>query len=96
MLKKLRNLLNPTPEPLPMLRATATAPIRKQPGRTEYQRGILTRAPDGGWQVTLTGAQGSGMLRSMSLANGLVVLPHDRGAVAAGEWVDVVGFEGLV
>ena len=85
-----------TPEPLPMLRATATASIRKQPGRTEYQRGILTRAPDGRWQVTLTGAQGSGMLRSMSLANGLVVLPHERGAVAAGEGVDVMGFEGLV
>jgi len=85
-----------TPEALPMLRAASTGPIRKQPGRTEYQRGILTRAADGGWQVALTGAQGSGMLRSMSLANGLVVLPHDRGAVAAGEAVEVLAFDGLV
>jgi molybdopterin molybdotransferase len=83
-------------EPLPLLRAASTAPIRKKPGRTEYQRGVVGRAADGGWQVTLTGAQGSGILRSMSQANGLVVLHHGQGNVAAGEAVDVVPFDGLV
>ncbi|MEO8804714.1 MAG: gephyrin-like molybdotransferase Glp [Burkholderiaceae bacterium] len=84
------------PNPLPMLRAASTAPIRKKPGRTEYQRGIVTRSADGSCQVTLTGSQGSGILRSMSEANGLVVLHHEQGNVAAGELVDVLPFDGLV
>ena len=83
--------------PLPMLRAASVQAIRKKPGRTEYQRGIVTRdAVSGDWQVRLTGAQGSGILRSMSEANGLVVLPHAQGRVAAGEMVDVLPFDGLV
>ena len=83
-------------EDLPMLRAASTAPIRKKPGRTEYQRGIVSRRADGSLQVALTGAQGSGILRSMSEANGLVVLHHAQGNVAAGEPVDVLPFDGLV
>jgi molybdopterin molybdotransferase len=82
--------------PLPMLRAASTAPIRKKRGRTEYQRGIVTRNADGSCQVTITGSQGSGILRSMSEANGLVVLHHEQGNVAHGEIVDVLPFDGLV
>jgi molybdopterin molybdotransferase len=82
--------------PLPMLRAASTAAIRKKPGRTEYQRGVVTRSADGSCHVTLTGSQGSGILRSMSEANGLVVLHHEQGSVAAGELVDVLPFDGLV
>jgi len=85
-----------TPEPLLMLRAASVEPIRKRPGRTEYQRGIVERRPDGRSEVRITGSQGSGILRSMSEANGLVVLAHDQGNVAAGEDVDVLPFEGLV
>ena len=100
-----------THKPLPMLRAASTRAIRKKPGRTEYQRGIVTRVAPGGsltaaqagahpsqqqWQVEITGAQGSGILRSMSQANGLVVLHHQQGDVAAGELVDVLPFDGLV
>ena len=81
---------------LPMLRAASVDAIRKKPGRTEYQRGIVTRAADGAWQVRITGSQGSGILRSMSEANGLVVLHHAQGNVAAGELVDVLPFDGLV
>src|SRR5436190_2133200 len=51
-----------TPAPLPMLRAACVKAIRKKPGRTEYQRGIVGRAADGSWQVTITGSQGSGIL----------------------------------
>jgi molybdopterin molybdotransferase len=85
-----------TARPLPMLRAATTTAIRKRPGRTEYQRGIVSRSADGRWKVALTGSQGSGILRSMSLANGLIVLPHDQGNVEAGEDVDVLPFDGLV
>jgi len=85
-----------TPQPLPLLRCAATRPIRKKPGRTEYQRAIVSPAPDGGWQADITGSQGSGILRSMSQANGLMVLHHDQGDVAAGQLVDVLPFEGLI
>nr|WP_269840475.1 gephyrin-like molybdotransferase Glp [Paucibacter sp. M5-1]MCZ7883192.1 molybdopterin molybdotransferase MoeA [Paucibacter sp. M5-1] len=83
------------PQPLPWLRAACLQPLRKKAGRTEYQRGIVSLAPDGGWQVQITGNQGSGILSSMSQANGLVVLGHEQGDVAVGELVDVMPFEGL-
>jgi molybdopterin molybdotransferase len=84
-----------TPSPLLTVRATSVETIRKRPGRTEYQRGIVTRVDGGGWQVSLTGPQGSGILRSMSEANGLIVLGHERGDVASGQPVEVLPFEGL-
>jgi len=85
-----------TPQPLPLLRAVSEEALRKKPGRTEYQRGIVRQADDGRWTVRITGAQGSGILRSMSEANGMVVLHHGQGNVAAGDLVDVIPFNGLV
>ena len=92
----LRAMSGATAEPLPLLRAACTTPLRKKPGRTEYQRGIVSRGPDGRWQVAITGGQGSGILSSMSAANGMVVLHHEQGNVAAGDEVDVMPFDGLV
>lgn len=83
-------------QPVPVLRARTLTRIRKKPGRTEYQRGFLEPGADGVWQVRLTGTQGSGILRSMSEANALIVLNHDEDTIAAGEFVDVLPFEGLV
>lgn len=88
-------LAGATPEPLPVLQARCTSAIRKRPGRTEFQRARVGPAPDGGWQVALTGSQGAGILRSMSEANALLVLRHEQGSVAAGELVDVWLFDGL-
>jgi len=82
--------------PMPLFKATLAAPIRKAPGRTEFQRGILTPAQDGGWQVRTTGDQGSGILSSMSQANCFIVLDAGTGNVAAGEAVDVQLLEGLI
>ena len=82
--------------PLTLVRARATAAIRKKPGRTEYQRGVLARGVDGQPEVRTTGAQGSGILRSMSEANCMVVLHDAQGSVQAGDMVDVLMFEGLV
>jgi molybdopterin molybdotransferase len=92
----LLQMMGATRQPLPLLRAASVAPLRKKPGRTEYQRGIVSPASGGGWQVAITGSQGSGILRSMSVANGLVVLHHEQGNVAAGELVDVIPFDGLI
>ena len=79
---------------LPLLRAKSETAMRKKPGRTEYQRGILERK-NGEWTVRLTGAQGSGILRSMSEANCFVVLGHERDAVRAGDYVEVMLMDGL-
>lgn len=81
---------------LPLLQAQCTSGLRKKAGRTEYQRGIVSRGADGSWQVDITGGQGSGILRSMSQANGLVVLGHQQGNVAAGDIVEVLPFDGLI
>jgi molybdopterin molybdotransferase len=81
---------------LPLLKAHSTEAIRKKPGRTEYQRGRVSTAPDGSLQVKTTGSQGSGVLRSMAEANGLIMLHHAQGNVAVGDAVDVMMFEGVV
>ena len=79
---------------IPLLKATAAENMRKVPGRTEYQRGILFREGSD-WKARTTGQQGSGVLRSMSEANCFIVLEHERGSVKAGEPVGVQLFEGL-
>ena len=80
----------------PLTQAIAEAPIRKKPGRTEFQRAILGRGADGKPTVRLTGSQGAGILRSMSEANCFVILAHEQGNVAAGDWVDIALFDGLL
>jgi len=79
---------------LPMSQALAAEKLRKVPGRTEYQRGVVF-LEGGQWKVRTTGQQGSGVLRSMSEANCFIVLEHERANVAAGEPVQVQLFEGL-
>lgn len=81
--------------PLPLLRARSLGAIRKKPGRTEYQRGIVAPGADSMPEVRITGSQGSGILRSMSEANCMVVLHDEQGSVAAGDMVDILPFEGL-
>ncbi|MBX3601794.1 MAG: molybdopterin molybdotransferase MoeA [Rubrivivax sp.] len=82
--------------PLPLLTVPAAEAIRKRPGRTEFQRGLLERDAAGGWCVRPFAQQGAGILRSMSQADALIVLEHERGSVAAGEPVAVWLFDGLV
>ena len=79
-----------------LMRARSSTAIRKRSGRTEFQRGILSSDANGQPQVRLTGAQGSGILSSMTEANCIVVLGHAQSNVAAGDMVDVLLFEGLV
>ncbi len=84
------------PPLIPTLTASALEPLRKKPGRTEFQRGILSSDPDGRWQVKTTGKQGSGILRSMSLGNCFIVLEHEQGGVEVGEAVTVWPFSALM
>ncbi|MCU0868735.1 MAG: molybdopterin molybdotransferase MoeA [Burkholderiales bacterium] len=81
---------------MPTFKAVLSAPVRKLPGRTEFQRGILERAVDGSWTVRSTGDQGSGILSSMSRADCFIVLPQDSGNQDAGSVVDVQPFDGVL
>jgi molybdopterin molybdotransferase len=84
------------PAPLPIFNVICTENIRKQTGRTEFQRGILFIDTDGVWKVKLTGAQGSAILSSMSLANCFIVLDEMVGNIEAGAMVQVQVLDGIV
>ena len=92
----LLQMMGARPEPEVLLKARSQEAIRKKPGRTEYQRGRVSPAPDGSLQVRTTGSQGSGVLRSMAEANGLIVLHHGQGNIAEGDEVDVMMFDGVI
>jgi molybdopterin molybdotransferase len=82
--------------PLPRFKVPCTSVLKKAPGRTEFQRGILTQDTTGTWTVRVTGEQGSGILRSMAEANCFIILPSEQGNVAAGALVDVQVMEGVI
>jgi molybdopterin molybdotransferase len=92
----LQRLMGASPSEPVLLQARSGEALRKKPGRTEYQRGIVTRSPDGALSVRTTGNQGSGVLSSMVEANGLIVLHHRQGNVAVGDPVDVMMFDGAI
>ncbi len=72
--------------------AIAAEPIRKRPGRTEFQRGIVTQRADGHLQVKPTGDQGSGILMSMSRSNCFIILPLESSDMEIGSSVTVIPF----
>ncbi len=78
------------------LQARALDRLKKRPGRTEYQRGMLSQDETGALVVSTTGEQGSGILSSMSQANCFVILPADSAGVQSGDVVEVEPFSGLV
>lgn len=73
-----------------------TTPLKKTPGRLDFQRGILTADEQGQLHVATTGHQGSHVFSSFSLANCFIVLERERGRVEAGEMVEVEMFNYLL
>jgi molybdopterin molybdotransferase len=92
----LQRLMGQAAGAAPSFKVPCATRLRKRPGRTEFQRGILEPQADGGLVVRGTGDQGSGILRTMSQANCLIVLPHDSGTVEPGDLVEVQPFDGLI
>ena len=94
-LKKLMGLEHK--EPL-VINAISKTSLRKRPGRVEYQRGVLSRIKDTptSHEVVKTGAQGSGILRSMSDANCFIILPMESSGVEIGDEVQVLPFEAII
>ncbi|UCC57549.1 MAG: molybdopterin molybdenumtransferase MoeA [Gammaproteobacteria bacterium] len=84
-----------TPDAYTVTARTTTA-LRKRPGRFEFQRGVLEQSGPGEFTVRSAGAQGSGILRSMSEANCFILLDPDRTNVAIGEEVTVQPFLNLI
>ena len=81
---------------LPAFKVPCMSNLKKAPGRTEFQRGVLAPDTSGNWSVRVTGEQGSGILRSMSEANCFIILPEAQGNVAAGTAVEVQVMEGVI
>ena len=78
------------------VRARTTTALRKRPGRYEFQRGVLEQSGPGEFSVRSAGAQGSGILRSMSEANCFILLDPDCTGVAVGDEVEVQPFQNLI
>ena len=83
-------------EPRIVLTARSRKALKTRRGRTEFQRGILAYDEQEGFVVDSAGGQGSGILSSMVRANCFIVVADDRGAVAAGDEVEVTPFECFV
>ena len=88
----LRHLMAETETETFTMRVPCISKLKKRPGRVEYQRGILERDKNNQWVVKKTGAQGSGILRSMSQANCFIILPMDGETVEPGTIVEVQPF----
>ncbi|MDH5445214.1 MAG: molybdopterin molybdotransferase MoeA [Gammaproteobacteria bacterium] len=70
--------------------------IKKRPGRTDFQRGVLMRNENGELVVDGAGMQASHILSGMSKANCFIILPAESGNIDAGTLVDIQPFYGLI
>jgi len=77
----------------PYVMATAAEPVWRTKERTEARRCRLLHHGDG-WVFTTTGPQGSGILRSMALADGLAFIPPGHPGSEAGTTFMVLLLDG--
>jgi len=84
-----KNLAKPT------IDAVIENPIVNSDGRRIFARAVVQKR-GGQYFARLTGPQGSGILTSMTLANGLVIVPEDKARVAAGDVVQVIMLDEVV
>lgn len=80
----------------PRLQARALTPLKKTPGRLDFQRGIFSSNANGELEVSTTGHQGSHVFSSYSQGNCFIVLERERGSVASGEMVEIEPFNALL
>ena len=73
----------------PEVEAVLEDTVTNRDGRRVFARAIVEKR-GGQYFARLTGHQGSGVLTSMSLANGLVIVPEDTAEVKAGDIVRVM------
>ena len=76
----------------PTVEATLTRKVTSDPGTRTFVR-VRVETDDGERQATPTRASGSGVLSSVALADGWVVVPEEREGIAEGETVAVENWE---
>jgi molybdopterin molybdotransferase len=94
-LPALKRLMGQTDFMQPTFKITCKSGLKKRPGRTDFQRGVMYRDEHGEMVVDGAGMQASHILSGMSKANCFIILPAESGAVAAGEQVEVMPFDGM-
>ena len=72
--------------------ARLTEPIKRKDGRRHYLR-VRLRRTGAGYEAALTGDQGSGILNSLVLADGVAVIPEEADHLPAGAAVEVILLE---
>ncbi|MCX7191605.1 MAG: molybdopterin molybdotransferase MoeA [Candidatus Methylopumilus sp.] len=80
---------------IPLIKAKLLGPIKKIPGRTEFQRGVYVQDDQGLFKVNPLKDQGSGILRSMTEANCFILLHEDLAHLEKDMWVDIQLFDSL-
>jgi molybdopterin molybdotransferase len=73
----------------PLIEAVIEDEVVNSDGRRIFARVVVSER-GGQYFARLTGLQGSGVLTSMALANGLAIIPEDSQGVAAGDRVQVM------
>lgn len=96
VLPALRKMMGKSQTKPLILKARCTSKLRKRPGRTEFQRGIMETDENGELVVHKTGQQGSGILRSMSEANCFIVLSKDSEGIEVNSMINIQPFSGLI
>jgi molybdopterin molybdotransferase len=81
-------MLGKTAYARPTVLASIDQDIANDDGRRVYARVHVSKTA-GGWKASLTGPQGSGILTSMSAANGLAIVPEDCPLARAGDKLQV-------
>jgi molybdopterin molybdotransferase len=76
----------------PNITAMMEDPVKNNDGRRIFARVVVSRR-DGKYFARLTGPQGSGILTSMTKANGLAVIPESTKEVKPGGTVEVMMFD---
>lgn len=76
-----------------VVRAVTRDEVVNVDGRRFYARCIVTKGEDGRYYADLTGPQGSGILTSMSAANGLTIIPEEQASAQPGDEIDVMLLE---
>ena len=92
----LQQLSGQSVQPKQLIQVPCVSTIKKRPGRYEFQRGILFEDEQGRTQVKITGEQGSGILRSMSMANCFILLDEKCNGITPNTIVSVQPFSGLI
>ena len=73
----------------PTVEATLLDGVRRKDDRRHYMR-VIVEKRGGDWVARLTGEQGSGILSSVTKANGLAIAPEEMTSVAAGTRLQVM------